>query len=177
MLRAIGLCCLLCCMHMACAQKILSTGNGVIKFVSTRNGDVSAVNKEVNANISETGDISFKLLVRDFRFAMAEMEEHFNKEYLESDKYPNATFTGRLVGIRKIDLIKKGYYKVQAAGDMTIHNVTKKITVSGTLRIEGNAVTINAKFPINIDDYNIDTGLGGVIIGNKMNVEVLAKCQ
>jgi hypothetical protein len=56
-------------------------------------------------------------------------------------------------------------------------NVTKRITVSGTLQIDKGTANLHAKFSIGIDDYKIDTGLGGLIIGSKMEVEVSAKCQ
>lgn len=169
--------CLVACFDPLNAQKTLSTGNASVKFVSARNSDVSAVNNKVNVTINEAGDISFRLLIREFKFEMAEMEAHFNKEYLESDKYPNASFKGKLPGFRKIDLTKAGLYKVQAEGEMSIHNVTRRIIVSGTLQIDKNAVILQANFSININDYKIDTGLGGVIIGSKMNIDVTAKCQ
>jgi polyisoprenoid-binding protein YceI len=105
------------------------------------------------------------------------MEDHFNKNYMESDKYPEASFKGKILGFKKINLNKPGYYKVQTEGEMVIHNVTKKILVAGTLRIDKGVVTIRSKFPISISDYKIDTGLGGVLIGSKMNVDVDAKCR
>ena len=156
------------------AQKTVSSGNAVIKFVSTRNSDVQAVNSKVNVTINDAGEISFKLLIRDFKFAMEQMEEHFNKEYMESEKYPNASFKGK---INKLDLSKPGTYKVNAAGELSIHNVTKKVVVNGTLQVERTAVNIKAKFVIDIDDYKVETGLGGVLIGSKMMVDVAAKCQ
>lgn len=166
--------CLVSCCGFANAQKTLSSGNAVIKFVSTRNSDVQAVNSKVNVTLNEAGEISFKLLIRDFKFAMEQMEEHFNKEYMESEKYPNASFKGK---INKLDLSKPGTYKVNVAGELSIHNVTKKVVVNGTLQVERTAVNIKAKFVIDIDDYKVETGLGGVIIGSKMMVDVAAKCQ
>jgi YceI-like domain len=173
-------CLLLLSLAMCCAanaQRIFSTDSAVIKFVSTRNSDVSAVNKQVNVTINEAGDISFKLQIKEFHFEMGEMEDHFNKEYMESDKYPEASFTGKILGFKKIDLRKPGFYKVQAQGEMLMHNVTQKILVTGTLRIDKGVIAIRSKFPVSIGDYKIDTGLGGVIIGSKMNVDVNAKCH
>ena len=169
--------CLVSCCSFANAQKTLSSGNAIIKFVSTRNSDVQAVNSKVNVTVNEAGEISFKLLIRDFKFAMEQMEEHFNKEYMESDKYPQASFKGKIQGLNKIDFTKTGLYKVNVAGKLSIHNATKKVVVSGTLQVERAAVSIKAKFIIDIDDHKIDTGLGGIIIGNKMSVDVAAKCQ
>jgi hypothetical protein len=166
--------CLAACVSLANAQKTVSAKNAVIRFVSTRNSDVQAVNNKASVTLSEAGAVNFSLLVKDFKFAMADMEDHFNKEYMESDKYPNASFKGRILGVNKIDLNKAASYKVKAEGEMLIRNVVKKILVSGTLQVEKNRVNIKARFTIDIDDYKIDTGLGGVIIGDKMNIEVAA---
>ncbi len=157
-------------------QKTWSTSDGTIKFVSTKNSDVAATHNQVTVSINDQGEISFNLMVRGFRFEMAEMEDHFNKNYMESDKYPEASFKGRIFDFKKINLTKPGLYKVKAEGLMTIHNVTKKIVVSGTLQVENGALILKSKFPININDYKVDTGLGGMIIGSKMNVEVEGKC-
>lgn len=173
-MRSLLLLICVCFCGLANAQKTLSTGNAVIKFVSTRNSDVQAVNSKVNVTINDAGDIHFNLLIKDFKFSMETMEEHFNKEYMESDKYPNAFFKGK---INKGYLTKPGVYKVNAAGELSIHNITKKVVVNGTLQVEKTAVSIKAKFVIDIDDYKVDTGLGGVIIGSKMEVDVAAKCQ
>ncbi|HYE55547.1 MAG TPA: YceI family protein, partial [Chitinophagaceae bacterium] len=111
------------------------------------------------------------------KFAMGEMEEHFNKEYLESDKYPHAWFKGKLQDAGAIDLTKAGVYKVQAQGELVIHNVARQVTVAGSLQVDRSSITLRAKFQLNIEDYKIETGLGGIIIGDRMNVEVVAKCQ
>jgi polyisoprenoid-binding protein YceI len=110
----------------------------------------------VNVTISDQGELSFDMMVRGFRFEMAEMEEHFNKNYMESDKYPKASFKGRIFDFKKISLTKPGLYKVKAEGLMTIHNVTKKIIVSGTLQVDGSAIVLTSKFTINIGDYKVD---------------------
>ncbi|HYF29545.1 MAG TPA: YceI family protein [Chitinophagaceae bacterium] len=144
--------------------------------MSTKNSDVSAVNNNVVVNVNEEGMINFELLVRDFRFDMAEMEEHFNKNYLESDKYPQAFFKGRIYSFKTINLTKPGLYKVKAEGDLSIHNVTKKIVVTGTLQVDKGVIVLQSKFSIDIDDYKIETGLGGMIVGSKMDVEVSARC-
>jgi hypothetical protein len=163
--------------HSVQAQRPLVTKTGSIKFTSAKNADVTAINRQVSAVITDTGSIAFALLVRGFRFELAEMESHFNSQFMQSDKYPNASFKGKIIGIKKIDLAKPGVHKVQAEGEMLIHNVTRRIKVNGTLVVEKDAININAKFSINVSDYNIDTGLGGALIGNQMNIEVSAKCQ
>ena len=157
-------------------QKTWSTDSGTIKFVSTNNSDVAATHKNVKVTVNDQGEIAFNLLIREFRFEMSEMEEHFNRNYMDSEKYPQASFKGRIFDFKKINLKKQGLYKVKSEGLMTIHNVTKKIVVSGTLQVDNGSVIIKSKFIININDYEVDTGLGGMIIGSKMRVEVEGRC-
>lgn len=174
--KIIILLCILVCSVAVHAQKKWSDSNAVIKFVSTKNSDVAASDNRVHVTINDQGQMNFSLQVRDFRFDMAEMEEHFNKNYLESDKYPQASFNGRIFDFKKVNLSRSGLYKVKAEGLLSIHNVSKKIVVSGTLQVDGNKLILHSKFTIDINDYKVDTGLGGMIIGSKMNIEVNAKC-
>lgn len=170
--RCLLLLCLMACVAAAYAQPPLATGHATIKFTSTRNAGVSAVNEKVSASINRLGEIAFRLRVRDFRFAMAEMEDHFNDNYLESDKYPLATFAGKIAGVKHLDFTRPGRYSVRVNGTLTIHNVARPVSVNGTLQVENNTAALRAQFIIDVGDYKVDTGLGGVIIGRKMKIEV-----
>ena len=161
----------------AYTQKTFKAENGKISFISSRNSDVSAVNDKVTVTLNLSGNINFNLLIRDFKFEMVEMEDHFNDKYMETDKYPTASFKGRIMDVKRINFTRPGSYKVRVQGDLTIHNVTKKVIVAGTLKVDKNIIGLQSKFSINIEDYKIDTGLGSVIIGDKMNIEVVANCQ
>ena len=176
MRKVIMLCCFLVTAYIIQAQSTWSGSNGTIKFVSSSNSDVTAINNQVKVNINDQGAISFNVLIREFRFEMAEMEEHFNRNYMDSDKYPEASFKGRIFDFKKINLTKPGLYKVKSEGLMTIHGVTKKVVASGSLQVENDVVIIKSKFTVHINDYKVDTGLGGMIIGNKMNIEVEGRC-
>lgn len=177
MRKLIFLCCLLASAAIVNGQRIFRTDSAVVKFESARNADVSAVNSKVITTINADGLFTFDMLIRDFKFAMGEMEDHFNDNYMESNKYPNASFKGRIFDFKKINLTRPGSYKVKAGGEMTIHNVTKKMQVSGTLQVDKAGINITSKFTIDIEDYKVDTGLGGVMIGDNMNVEVNARCR
>ena len=69
---------------------------------------IKADNKQVNSALdSQTGDFVFKVLIKSFVFEKALMQEHFNENYMESDKFPNATFQGKVTNISSIDFPKK----------------------------------------------------------------------
>jgi autonomous glycyl radical cofactor GrcA len=139
------------------AQGLYSTKNGQISFFSkTSMENIDAVNNEVNSLFnSPTGDIVFQVLVKGFHFQRALMEEHFNENYLESDKYPKATFKGKIANYEGINFSKDGTYPVSVQGDLTIHNVTQKVTAPGTITIKGGKPEAVSKFTIRLSDYAI----------------------
>jgi hypothetical protein len=135
------------------------TKNGSISFFSkTSLENISADNNQVLCILdTQTGEIQFSLLVKSFHFSKALMEEHFNEDYMESDKFPRATFKGNITDISRISSFTvDGMYTVPVEGNMTIHGVTKKVTITGTLTINGGKITASSKFFVKISDYNIN---------------------
>src|SRR3954471_10728820 len=78
---------------------------------------VEAINNEV-ANVldAKTGDLIFQVPVKSFRFERALMQEHFNENYMESDKFPKAEFKGAVANASAIDYNKDGTYNATATG-------------------------------------------------------------
>jgi polyisoprenoid-binding protein YceI len=99
-----------------------------------------------------SGEVAFRVPIQSFQFEKALMQEHFNENYLESDKYPNATFEGTLQGF---DPDQTGEQSVTASGKMAIHGVTHAIEVPGTIQSQGEGWEMQATFPITIADYKI----------------------
>ena len=104
----------------------------------------------------EKSEVVASLFIKDFKFDKSLMQEHFNENYLESDKFPKATFQGVLKGGHPIDVTKNGTYQVETDGKLTLHGVTKEIQLAGTLEVKDNTVYVKAKFKIAIRDYKID---------------------
>lgn len=140
----------------ASAQKHY-TKNGSISFFSkTSLENISADNNQVVGILdTQTGEIQFSLLVRSFHFAKALMEEHFNEDYMESDKFPRATFRGNITDLSRVSFSTDGMYTVPVEGNMTIHGVSRKITTHGTIMINGGKITASSKFIVKVSDYNI----------------------
>ncbi len=139
------------------AQKYM-TKNGNIKFYSeTPIETIEATNNQVNSALdSKTGDLVFKVLIKSFQFEKALMQEHFNENYMESDKFPNSTFQGKVTNLSSIDFTKEGSYDATIEGDLTIHGVTKKISAKGTFTVKaGDKVHGFSKFNVKPSDYDI----------------------
>lgn len=156
------------------AQKYI-TKTGHIRFFSTTPmEDIEAHNRQVNAAIdAQTGDIVFKALMKSFQFQKALMQEHFNENFVESDKYPNATFKGKVTNIKDVDFTKNGKYDVTIEGDLTIKDVTKKIAEKGTLEVNGDKVTGLSTFYVQVADYNIKVpGTVAANIAKSIRVDV-----
>jgi hypothetical protein len=145
-----------------------STKKGRIKFVSPTDADVSAINNEVSSKISATGDIRFSLLFKGFQFKYAEMQTHFNEEYIESEKYPRASFTGTIQNIKSIDLTKEGKYTAKVVGTLTMHGVTKPVQTSATLVISKGKIAATATISINMSDFKIDASA----VTEKVDLEI-----
>ncbi len=99
-----------------------------------------------------TGDIVFSIPIEEFEFEKDLMKKHFNEKYLETEKYPKATFQGKIIGF-KTDV--SGEQETSAKGKLTMHGVTKEIEVKGTIDLTNNKPRIKANFKIQIADYNI----------------------
>jgi len=90
------------------------------------------------------------------------MEEHFNENYMESEKFPNAEFKGKIN--EKVDYKKDGEYKVTVTGKLTIHGVVKERTIEGKITIKGDEITISTTFMVHIADHNIE--IPSVVVKN-----------
>lgn len=138
------------------AQKYM-TKNGYIGFFShTPMEDIKADNNQVAGVLDiSTGDMVFQALIKSFHFDRALMEEHFNENYMESDKIPKASFKGKITNLSSVNFTKKGVYEVTVEGDLTIHNTTNKISTKGTIEVVTGGINANSKFKIIPEDYKI----------------------
>jgi polyisoprenoid-binding protein YceI len=132
------------------------TKNGTISFHShTFLENIDAVNDHVMAVIDAgKKNIAFSLLMKQFVFPKKLMQEHFNENYVESDKYPKATFSGSYA--EDVDLTKDGSYQLNVKGKLTIHGVTKEISAPATISVKNGMVTGTTTFKLNPKDFNID---------------------
>jgi len=101
-----------------------------------------------------TGELDFSVPIRGFHFPKALMEEHFNENYMESDKYPKASFKGKIQG--HPDLSKDGTYPVTVVGDFQVHGITQSRTITGNLKVSNGVVTMTSEFMVKCADHHIE---------------------
>lgn len=142
---------------LSAGAQIFITKNGKISLFSKTDAEnIDAVNNQAVSVINtQTGSVAFSVLVNGFLFKKALMQEHFNENYLESGKYPKATFKGSIVDMSKVDFKKDGSYNVTVTGDLNMHNVTNKVTVPAVIVVKGNSLSANTTFKVKLDDYKI----------------------
>lgn len=101
---------------------------------------------------SASGEIAFIIPIKDFEFDKSLMKEHFNEKYMESEKFPKATFQGKITGY---SMSKSGAQAVEAHGKLTIHGETKEVNIPGTLEVDGSILSMKSSFVVELADYRI----------------------
>ncbi len=124
------------------AQKFF-TREGKVSFYSGAPVEkIGAYNSKATAVVdAEAGNMEFAVLIKAFQFEKALMQEHFNENYMESDKYPKALFKGQVTDMDKVNLSKNGEYPVNVKGSLTIHGVTKEVEVPGKFTVKDGNMT------------------------------------
>ncbi|MEJ0080515.1 MAG: YceI family protein [Puia sp.] len=115
--------------------------------------------------------IAFAVLLKGFIFPKELMQTHFNENYVESDKYPKATFSGSCSG--DMDLTKDGVYQVVIKGDISLHGVTKPIETTAQLEVKSNHIKGSSTFKLKPEDFNIT--IPAIVrdkIASEMNVKI-----
>ena len=136
-------------------QTLYRTSVGEVSFFSkTPALDIEAINKKSGAILNAaTRDLAIQMKITDFQFPNKLMQEHFNENYLESEKFPTGKFAGKITEL--VDLSKPGTYPVTAAGNLTIHGVTKPVAVKGSIVATATELKVTFAFTVRTEDYKI----------------------
>jgi len=136
-------------------QDVYICKNAKISLFSS--APIEDIEANSNAGVSvynaSTGELDFSLPIRSLHFAKALMEEHFNENYIESDKFPKASFKGKIN--EHPDLTKDGTYPVTVTGDFEVHGVKQARTIKGELKISGGVISMTSEFFVKCADHHI----------------------
>lgn len=138
------------------SQSIYLTSNTEVSFFSeARLENIEATSDKSSSAINiNTRELAFKVPIQSFVFKNGLMREHFNENYMESDKYPNATFKGKIK--EDVNLAEDGVYRVNVEGKLTIHGITVDRTILGTIIVKKGKMELRSTFIVPVGDHKID---------------------
>ncbi|MFD2516169.1 YceI family protein [Pontibacter locisalis] len=143
---------LLLCVEVSHAQTY--NGNGQVSFSAGAPLDlIKGTSSEIIGSIDlKSGKLQFEIPVKSFQFPNSLMQERFNDKYMESNRYARATFNGKLLNYT-LGKTKE----VTAQGVLTIHGVSKRRTIKGTLVEKGNKLILQSAFIVSTKDHHIES--------------------
>lgn len=134
----------------------VKVNEGKVKFISDAPLEkiIATSNKLSGVVDTSNGQFAFRIPMSSFiGFNSKLQKEHFEENYLEVVKFPNATFTGKI--IEKIDFNKNGEHTVRAKGNFSIHGISKEFIIKSNINILNQNITIKSEFNITLKDFNI----------------------
>ena len=139
-----------------CNAQVYTAKSGTASFYSEAPlENIEATSSNVQSILNTTTkSVAFIISIRSFQFRKDLMQEHFNEKYMESDKFPNATYSGKIA--EEIDLSKDGTYNVTSTGKIAMHGQEKEITVPGTFTVKNGEASLQSNFPLAVADFKIE---------------------
>src|SRR6187455_1030453 len=156
---------------IAVAQKKTTTSATIGFDASTSIDNLpKAENKTAVAAIDQAKNtIQFEAAIKSFAFSNPKIQEHFNqKNWMNSDEFPKATFSGVITNPGAVNFKKDGTYTVNVEGDLTIKDKTQKVTTPATIVVAGKTLKTNASFNIKLADFGVE---GQPITAGKVSAE------
>lgn len=146
---------LVACIYHSKSQPVYSTKTGTAYFFSKAPlEDLEATSNALYSYVNTSnGDVVFIVAITSFKFQKALMQEHFNENYMESDKYKTATYKGKIN--EPLDFSKDGDYNITTSGTLNMHGVDKQVSEKGIITIKDGKPTLKSTFKIKLADYKI----------------------
>lgn len=138
------------------SAQVYSCRDGITKFTSEAPLELikAQTNRTIGALDLKSKNVAFSIDIDSFEgFNSGLQKEHFRENYMETDKYPNATFKGKI--IEDIDLTKEGTSVVRAKGVFNIHGTEKERIVKVKLNVRNKDIQVESDFEVPLDDHNI----------------------
>src|SRR6478736_3168747 len=155
------------------AQKKFTSDNGEVSFTSNAKLElINASSKNIKGVIDPaTGNFAFVVTIQSFEGFNSNLQrEHFNEKYMETDKYYDATFSGKIV--ETIDFTKDGTYDVRAKGNLVIHGKKQARIIQSKIQIEKSVLKVHSNFTIPLADHDIKVPQ---IVNEKIATEIIVK--
>ena len=137
------------------AQNVFITKDAKINFnSSTPLEDIVAESNQATTVIDiEKNVVKFSVLTTSFKFRRALMEEHFNENYMESPKFPKASFTGKIVSV--VDWKSDKAVNAEIKGTLTMHGVSNEVSLKAVITPGKNKISASAELKVTPEAYHI----------------------
>jgi hypothetical protein len=138
------------------AQDTRRTSRAEVHFVS----DASL--ERIEASCTEgmgiisftTGEFVFRIPIRSFKgFNSPLQQEHFYENYLETESYPYATFSGRVLD--EVDWSVDQSLTIKVKGTLDIHGVADERILEVDVKIEKGKISFSASFDVELVAHDI----------------------
>jgi polyisoprenoid-binding protein YceI len=146
----------LCSSQVAAGQSRYEIKAGSVFFKSDAPLElIQAGSKELKGLIDfDNGTFAFSVSMISFQGFNSQLQrEHFNENYMETEKFPKATFSGRM--IESPNLSQPGEYTVRAKGKLVIHGVEQERIIKSTVRVSKEGLAIQSSFTILLQEHDI----------------------
>ena len=173
MIKRVIFCVWFCILFFPDQSQVYKTLKAKLSFVSEAPLEVIKASNHQVAGILDvrTQQFSFRANMKNFEgFNSPLQKEHFFENYMETDQYPESTFTGKIIE----PLNMKGRQVVRAKGILTVHGIANEILIEVTLEWTPKGVTFHSEFVVLLDDYNIHVPR---IVSQKIAKEIKLKCK
>jgi len=153
-----------------------NTSKGTISFRSDAPLElITASSNEIRGKLDTAKKVfAFAVKIRSFNgFNSPLQKEHFNENYMESNEYPDAFFSGKI--IEDIDFSKNGTYTIRAKGNLSVHGVPQERIIKSIIIVNNGTLQIKSNFTVQLSDHNIP--IPKVVhekLASEINVEVTA---
>jgi hypothetical protein len=155
-------------------KKITKTGSISIEASVPSFEEIKAKNNAVTCILnSNNGEIAVLALMKGFRFKIALMEEHFNENYIESSKFPKATFKGKIENFDETKLTST-LKDFTIKGKLELHGKSKDITSIAKIKKIGSDIEIKSDFNVNVSDFDIEIPS---VVSKKVSKKVTLNCN
>ncbi len=77
---------------------------------------------------------------------------HMRENFLETDKYPYAHYTGEIV---RVDTASGGAFDITTSGKLFIHGKEQAVTLKVQVSPQGNEYLVHSSFEVKLPDYDI----------------------
>ncbi len=150
--------------------QIYSGSDGTVTFVSEAPLEtIRATSSILKGAIDPSQNtFAFSVEIASFEgFNSMLQKTHFNENYLESSRYPTASFSGEI--IEQVDWQAEQVYEVRAKGILKVHGVEQERIIKGTLTISPDRIDIASEFSVLLSEHHISIPK---IVAQKISKEI-----